>query len=45
MRKVITTIKSIKDNLRDINLNILAVYILTVDLGDNLITTTTETYR
>jgi hypothetical protein len=45
MRKVIITVRSIKDNLRDIDLDILAAYILTINLGDNLITITTETYR
>jgi hypothetical protein len=45
MRKVITTTRSIKDNLGEIDLDILAAYILTVDLGDDLTTTTTETYR
>jgi hypothetical protein len=45
MRKVITTGRGIRDNLGDINIDILLSYILTVDLGEDLTTTTTETYR
>jgi hypothetical protein len=45
MRKVITIGKSIRNNLGDINMNILLAYILTVDLGEDLTATTTETYR
>lgn len=45
MRKVITTTRSIRDNLGEINLDILAAYLLTVDLGEDLTATTTETYR
>jgi hypothetical protein len=45
MRKVVTTTRSIRDNLGEINLDILAGYLLTVDLGDDITTTTTETYR
>ena len=45
MRKVITTGRNIKDNLGDINMDIFMAYILTVNLGDDLTATTTETYR
>src|SRR5436305_222650 len=45
MRKVVTTTRSIRDNLGEINLDILAAYLLTVDLGEDLTATTTETYR
>jgi hypothetical protein len=45
MRKVITTGRGIVDNLGDLNMNILLAYILTVDLGEDLTATTTETYR
>jgi len=45
MRKVITTARSIKDNLGDLNMDIFMAYILTVNLGDDLTATTTETYR
>ncbi len=36
MRKVITTARSIKDNLGDLNMDIFMAYILTVNLGDDL---------
>jgi hypothetical protein len=45
MRKMITTGRSIVDNLGDINMSILLAYLLTVDLGEDLTATTTETYR
>jgi hypothetical protein len=45
MRKVITTGRSIRDNLGDLNIDIFMAYILTVNLGDDLTATTTETYR
>jgi hypothetical protein len=45
MRKIITTGRSIVDNLGDINMDILLAYLLTVDLGEDLTATTTETYR
>jgi hypothetical protein len=45
MRKVIAITRSIKDNLRDLSIDILIAYILTVDLRDDITTTTTETYR
>src|SRR6266516_7769596 len=45
MRKVITTARSIKDNLGDLNMDIFMAYILTVNLGDDLTATTYETYR
>jgi hypothetical protein len=34
-----------KDNLGDIDMDILLAYLLTVDLGEDLTATTTETYR
>jgi hypothetical protein len=37
--------RSIKDNLGDLSMDILTAYILIVDLGDDITTTTTETYR
>jgi hypothetical protein len=45
MRKMIITGRSIVDNLGDINMNILLVYLLTVDLGEDFTATITETYR
>jgi hypothetical protein len=42
---VIAIARSIKDNLGDLSIDILIAYILTVDLKDNIITTTTKTYR
>ena len=45
MRKIITTGRGIVDNLGDINMDILLAYLLTVDLGEDLTVTTTETYR
>ena len=45
MRKIITTGRGIVDNLGDINMDILLGYLLTVDLGEDLTATTTETYR
>ena len=45
MRKIITTGRGIVDNLGDINIDILLAYLLTVDLGEDLTVTTTETYR
>jgi hypothetical protein len=45
MRKTITTGRNIVDNLGDINMDILLAYLLTVDLGEDLTATTTETYR
>ena len=45
IRKMITTGRSIVDNLGEINMDILLGYLLTVDLGEDLTATTTETYR
>jgi len=45
MRKIITTGRGIVDNLGDINMDILLAYLLTVDLGEDITATTTETYR
>jgi len=45
MRKIITTGRGIVDNLGDIKMDILLAYLLTVDLGEDLTATTTETYR
>ena len=45
MRKVIAIARSIKDNLGDLSMDILIAYILIVDLGDDITTTTTETYK
>jgi hypothetical protein len=45
MRKVITTGRRIVDNLGDINLDILAAYLLTVDLEEDFPATITEIYR
>jgi hypothetical protein len=42
---VIAIARSIKDNLRDLSIDILIAYILTVDLRDNITTTTTKTYK
>src|SRR6266516_2430741 len=45
MRKVITTTRNARDNLGELSWDTLAAYMLTVDLGDDLTATTTETYR
>ncbi len=45
MRKMITTGRGIVDNLGNIDMDILLAYLLTFDLGEDLTTTTTETYR
>jgi len=45
MRKMITTGRSIVDNLGEINMDILLGYLLTVDLGEDLTATTTEIYK
>jgi hypothetical protein len=45
MRKAITTTRGIMDNLGDINLSILAAYLITVDIGEDLTATITQTYR
>ena len=45
IRKMITTGRSIVDNLREINIDILLGYLLTVDLGEDLTATTTEIYK
>jgi len=45
MRKLVIIGRNMVDNLGDINMDILLVYMLTVDLGEDLITTTTEMYR
>jgi hypothetical protein len=42
---VIAIARSIKDNLRDLSIDILTAYILIVNLRDDITTTTTKTYR
>ncbi len=45
MKKLVTTGRNIVNNLENINMDILLAYILIIDLGEDLITTITETYR
>ena len=45
MRQVISRIRSAKENLGELTFDILMGYILSVDLGDDITATTTETYR
>ena len=45
MRRVISRIRSAKENLGELSFDILGGYIMSVDLGDDITATTTESYR
>ena len=45
MRRVISRIRSEKENLGELSFDILGGYIMSVDLGDDITATTTESYR
>jgi hypothetical protein len=45
MRKVVSRIRSAKENLGELSFDIFCAYIMSVDLGDDITDTTTESYR
>jgi hypothetical protein len=45
LRKLVKTGRNIKENLGELTIDIFLAYAMTVNLGDDLTATTTETYR
>jgi hypothetical protein len=45
MRRVMSRIRSAKENLGELSFEIYGAYVMSVDLGDDITATTTETYR